>query len=151
MRLTEHFTLHEFRCRCGCGAEKKWVAEVLKTAEILEALRERINLDAALSGYRGYARNGDLRDFRIVIKSGVRCPKHNKKVGGAEASKHLSTNYQGAADTWVPGLPAKLWSETLDGFFRGRILYIKKNFVHVDRRVGSPYVAIDDPENTKEA
>jgi len=149
MRMTEHFTLHEFRCRCGCGAEHDWLSEIGKTADALEGLRERINSKPEYIKYRAQA-GVAWKQLAITVNCGVRCPAHNAAVGGAGHSKHLSTAYEGAADTWVRGLPPELWFEETEGFFKGRILYIKKNFVHVDRRVGNSYVAINDPENLKE-
>jgi uncharacterized protein YcbK (DUF882 family) len=139
MKLTKHFTLHEFRCRCGCKAEEAWVEAIRKTAEILELLRERINSKQEYIKYRKLLDNGSFRELPIVIMSGVRCPEHNEKVGGVTGSKHLSTAYEGAADTTVPGLPSELWYAETEGLFRGRILYTKKNFVHVDRRAGNTY------------
>ncbi|RJO60825.1 MAG: hypothetical protein C4542_08225 [Dehalococcoidia bacterium] len=157
MRLTEHFTLREFRCHCGCGAEKDWVEEIKKTAEILELLRQRINTKQEYVKYRKLLDDQSYRELSIAISCGVRCPKHNAAVGGAGKSQHLSeidkavreVAYGGAADTSVPGLPAPLWYAETEGFFKGRILYIKKKFVHVDRRVGNAYSAINDPQNAE--
>ena len=142
MRLTKNFTLYEFRCRCGCGAEKRHVEAIRKTAETLEALRERINIKVSLCKYKGVTKAGELKDFRIKIRSGVRCPAHNKRVGGVKSSRHLSTAYEGAADTRVPDLPVEIWSKESRDFFRGHILYLKKNFVHHDRRTGNAYYAV---------
>jgi len=147
MRLTEHFDSSEFRCRCGCSCEEDWIEAIRKTAEILEALRFRINAKVDLCKYKAVTKDGALMDFPIVINCGVRCPAHNKAVGGTDGSYHLSVidpsvrevAYGGAADTWVPGLPVKLWSQEVKGYFRGHILYIKKKIVHVDRRVGNTY------------
>jgi len=151
-QLTDHFTLHEFRCRCGCGAEWDWVEECRKTAEILELLRERINSKQEYIQYREQMLGERYRELPVIINCGVRCPKHNKDVGGAKASYHLSfidkgireQAYRGAADTWAPGLPTELWFKETEGLFRGRILYTKKNFVHVDRRIGNAYNSIKE-------
>jgi uncharacterized protein YcbK (DUF882 family) len=135
MKLTEHFTLEEFRCRCGCGCEKDWIDECRKTAEILEELRTVIG------------------NKPITITCGVRCPKHNANVGGKPHSKHLSTDYQGAADTFVPDMPAEIWARAAFRKFPGCILYTKKHFVHVDRRRNESYYAIDgkNVDNFEEA
>ena len=151
MRLTEHFTLHEFRCRCGCGAEKDWVDEVRITAEILEGLRERINGKQEYVQYRDMA-GSRMKELAINVNCGVRCPTHNKAVKGTDGSQHLSwidpsvreVAYGGAADTWVRGLPTELWFKETEGLFRGRILYVKKKFVHGDRRVGNAYNSIKE-------
>ncbi len=149
MQLTEHFTLHEFRCRCGCGSEKDWVEECRKTAEILEGLRERINSKPEYVRYRDMG-GVRMKELAINVNCGVRCPTHNRKVGGSDGSYHLSwidptvreVAYGGAADTYVSNLPTELWFKETEGLFRGRILYVKKKFVHGDRRVGNAYTTI---------
>lgn len=65
--LSEHFSLSEFRCKCGCGQ----VIVVPALIELLEYVRE-------FSG------------FPIIITSGYRCPDHNAAVGGEPSSAHLT-------------------------------------------------------------
>ena len=142
MKLTDHFSLEEFACRCGCGAETDWIEGCRRTAEILEVLRELINSKEEYHQYRNSLPDGSLKELSVTLDCGVRCPKHNAEVGGAPKSKHLSTMYEGAADTWIPGLPAEQWYAETKGYFRGRILYLDKNFVHVDRRAGNTYYSI---------
>ena len=142
MKLTEHFALEEFQCHCGCGAALSLVEECRKTAEILEALRGRINEKQEYFKYRDILPGDSLEELSVVLSCGVRCPTHNAAVGGKPKSRHLSTAYEGAADTHVPGLPADKWYEETKGFFKGRILYKKRKFVHLDRRVGNSYNTI---------
>jgi uncharacterized protein YcbK (DUF882 family) len=66
IRVSPHFRLREFQCRC-CGVVKL-SPELL---DMLEEMRE--------------AWGGPL-----VITSGYRCPAHNRAVGGAPRSLHLS-------------------------------------------------------------
>jgi uncharacterized protein YcbK (DUF882 family) len=71
MMLSEHFTLAEFRCRCGCGGESKpeILVNLKKVAAMLEQVRQACGGRAVTSGYR--------------------CPKHNAAVGGAKGSLPL--------------------------------------------------------------
>jgi len=64
--LTKNFSRNEFSCACGCG-------QSLIQMQLVEALQR--------------ARN----EFgSITITSGVRCPGHNRKVGGQQFSSHLN-------------------------------------------------------------
>lgn len=65
--LTEHFSLSEFACKCGCGFRSPHFLLVQR----LESARRRVG-------------------FPIVINSGCRCPAWNEKWGGIEDSAHLS-------------------------------------------------------------
>jgi uncharacterized protein YcbK (DUF882 family) len=64
-RLSAHFKLREFQCRC-CGAVKLSP----KLLELLEALRSEWGAP-------------------LVITSGFRCVPHNRAVGGSPRSAHL--------------------------------------------------------------
>jgi len=66
IRLTDHFTLDEFRCPC-CGQVNAAAATML--AKRLQPVRDVYGA------------------MRIV--SGFRCPKHNEAVGGKQFSQHL--------------------------------------------------------------
>ena len=76
--LTEHFSRHEFECRCGCGLMNV-KGRLLVT---LEAIRKAVGLP-------------------VNIECGSRCEAHNKAVGGESNSAHLTGE---AADIWVNGL-----------------------------------------------
>lgn len=67
-RLSPHFTRREFECRCGCGYGQPHPQLVAR----LEKLRTM------------------LGDKPIAIRSGLRCPPHNRAVGGALRSRHQS-------------------------------------------------------------
>lgn len=111
VQLNEYFKRREFACRCGCG-----FATV--DAELLAALT-------------------DLREHfgkPVVITSGCRCADHNRRVGGAKASKHL---YGIAADIKVQGVASAevasyLESRYPDRFGIGRYA----SWSHIDVRVG---------------
>ena len=65
IKLSKHFTRHEFACRCGCGFDTV-DTELLS---ILEAIRAHFGKP-------------------VVITSGCRCPEHNEAVGGSANSQH---------------------------------------------------------------
>lgn len=65
--LSPHFTEEEFRCKCGCGAS----AVDFKLIMMLEQART-------------------VAGIPFSIRSGCRCPRHNKKEGGEENSAHLA-------------------------------------------------------------
>ena len=108
--LSQHFSRHEFACRC-CG-------KAVVSAELiasLEALRDRIGTP-------------------IHILSGYRCPEHNRAVGGAASSQHLL----GKAADIATALPLQtLHKEALliASFAHGGIgIYPESNFLHLDVR-----------------
>lgn len=65
-RISPHFAIKEFRCKCG------QVGVARELVQLLERVRERL--------YPG----------GLTIVSGYRCAKHNRAVGGASNSCHLS-------------------------------------------------------------
>jgi uncharacterized protein YcbK (DUF882 family) len=66
IRVAPHFVLREFQCRC-CGCVKLSPGLL----ERLEALREALGRP-------------------VVVTSGYRCPAHNRAVGGAARSLHMT-------------------------------------------------------------
>jgi zinc D-Ala-D-Ala carboxypeptidase len=111
-RLSPHFHSREFACKDGCG----WLAVDPLLVVRLEQLRQRLGRP-------------------ITIVSGRRCPVHNRRVGGAERSRHVHGD---AAD-----IPASLMvteRQARDVGFTG----IGKNsrgwVVHVDVRPGKVIV-----------
>lgn len=67
VKLSEHFNLNEFRCKCG-GTHSTTVSTEL--VEKLEELRKRLNCS------------------KIIINSGYRCAEHDKRVGGSGSGLH---------------------------------------------------------------
>ena len=82
MKLTENFALHEFRCKDGTDVPEDLMENVEELARNLQVLRERI----------GKA---------IIVISGYRSPKYNRRIGGARKSQHMKAK---AADIIVPGM-----------------------------------------------
>lgn len=63
--ITPHFQRREFACKCGCGADNIDPALV----QMCETIRDNIGVP-------------------LIVNSGVRCEKHNAKVGGVKGSYH---------------------------------------------------------------
>lgn len=99
------FKREEFDCKCGCGLNN--MAE--HTIRRLDALR------AALG-------------HPVTVSSGTRCPRWNKRSGGASGSRHM----QGlAADLALTGPHAyRALQIALDLGFNG--VGVAKTFLHVD-------------------
>lgn len=55
--MFRYFRFEDFACKCGCGENKMDIGFIRK----LDDLREEV-------------------DFPLMVVSGYRCPKHNKKV-----------------------------------------------------------------------
>ena len=103
--LSEHFSQDEFKCTC-CGEIKY---DPLLFAK-LECLRASLN------------------HIPIIVNSGYRCQKNNKKVGGVDNSLHLQGK---AIDIRTNGNMAEL-VKMADRIFKNNGLGIYKNFIHVD-------------------
>lgn len=79
MRVSDHLVWEEVRCGCHCRGEVDGCQGCLlhpATAELFERIR------AACCTYLGC-------DCPISVASGIRCPVHNRRVGGAPDSAHL--------------------------------------------------------------
>lgn len=74
-KLSEHFNMMEFQCRC-CG--RAMICPRL--VALLEELRAR-------------------RGRPLILTSGYRCERHNSEVGGSRSSLHMRGR---AADISVP-------------------------------------------------
>ena len=67
-QITKNFTTEEIACKCGCG-----LSDIdLRFMDKVQQLR-------------------DAYGKPMRIASGVRCPDHNKKVGGTKNSRHMPT------------------------------------------------------------
>lgn len=108
--LTDHFSLEEVACKCGCG----FADFDIRQLGALEFLRGIIGTPIAVSSF-------------------CRCPAHNKAVGGRPHSQHLLGR---ATDISVAGMAtgelARLCEE-VPCWRRGGI-GIYNTFVHVDCR-----------------
>lgn len=111
--LTKDFSRVEFTCRCGCGADHV----KYELVSVLQQLRQIVNRP-------------------VVVLSGVRCAKHNRRVGGAKASKHLTGE---ASDVRVKGFtPQEIaaFADNILGDRGGVKAYSSQGFTHIDIRPG---------------
>lgn len=110
---TKNFSLSEFNCHCGCGLNN--INQ--KIINLCQIIRDEVKSP-------------------IKINSGCRCNTYNKKVGGATGSFHttgqaadLSCNI-GAKNLFA--IICDLKAKNLLPDIQYAILYIQKNFVHID-------------------
>lgn len=112
-RVSPNFTAEEFACKCG---KCKYTTPSLALVAALEELREALG-------------NKPLR-----IISGLRCPAHNKAVGGIPKSKHVKGT---AADVRPPkGMTSEQLAKTAENIkaFQEGGIGIYPTFVHLDVR-----------------
>jgi len=118
IQLTKNFSRIEFDCNDGTPVPAKYMCNVIKVAENLQVLRDYIGESVLVSG------------------SGYRTPTHNKKVGGAPNSQHLTAN--GADITAKSYTPKKLAAVIEKLIAEGKMeqggIGIYAGFVHYDRR-----------------
>lgn len=109
--LSEHFSKHEFACKCGCGY---FVVEPELITK-LELMRK-------------------FTDQPILIHRGCSCPAHNKAVGGKDHSYHLTGK---AADIEImnTSLEDMVKFAKLAGFVGIGQYPDHVPFIHVDTRI----------------
>jgi len=105
-KLSEHFSRHEFACKCGCGFDTVDV-ELLIVAELI---REHIG---------AYTPN-----------SACRCISHNKNVDGSRKSMHL---FARAIDVPADN-PIELYNFLDKEFPDTYGIGLYSTFVHIDTR-----------------
>ena len=115
---TKNFKASEFTCKCGCGSNN--ISQTL--INTLQRIRDKLGLP-------------------ITIKSGYRCPSHNKKEGGKANSAH------------VKGTAVDIKVNKTDSAFRYKLIAhalgeginrigIGTDFVHLDIDRGLPQYQI---------
>lgn len=90
---TKHFEIKEFDCRDGTEVPKKYYPNLTILCEQLEIIRCAINQELKTT------------NVSLIILSGYRTKKYNKKVKGVSNSQHL---YCKAADLVCRRMPAKM-------------------------------------------
>lgn len=118
MQLTKNFTRQEFDCKDGTPVPQMYMPNVFRLAQNLQVLRDHIGEPVFVSG------------------SGYRTPAHNKKVGGAPASQHLTA--KGADITAQSYTPKQLAAEIEKLIAQGKMeqggIGVYNGFVHYDTR-----------------
>ena len=117
MKLTNNFSLHEFKCRDGTSVPASCMSNVQELAENLQVLRDHINKP-------------------IIVISGYRSPDYNTKIDGAKRSQHLKAK---AADIIVSDMsPGEVKTTILqlikDGKMKQGGIGQYTTFVHYDIR-----------------
>ncbi len=117
MKLTENFSLHEFRCRDGTDVPEEFMDNVRELCENLQVLRDKIGKP-------------------ITVISGYRSPEYNKKIGGARRSQHLLAK---AGDLIVNGMtPDQVKAEIVQLIKEGKMkkggVGLYTHFTHYDVR-----------------
>jgi len=119
---TQHFTIKEFECKCGCGFDYVQI-ELL---QVLEQIRHKFNLP-------------------VIVNSACRCRYHNEAVGGKTHSYHLMGM---AADIHIKGVPPQWLYDIIDDLYPDSLgLLCYENFVHVDIRSGKKFRMTHNGEN----
>ncbi|URM37128.1 YcbK family protein [Flavobacterium anhuiense] len=118
MKLTKNFDSKEFDCKDGTPVPVIYIKNCKEVAENLQVLRDHLGVPVRITG------------------SGYRTPSHNKKVGGAKQSQHLTCS---AADINADGyspkqLAAEIESLIKSGKMKQGGIGIYPNFVHYDIR-----------------
>jgi len=109
--LTQHFSRHEFACKCKCGRD---TIDFL-TLTLLEDVRDHFNQP-------------------ITVHSAFRCPAYNAMVNGAENSQHLVGR---AVDFVVTGVLPEEVASYLKWRYPGKFgIGSYKSFTHFDTRSG---------------
>ena len=117
MKLTKNFELEEFACKDGTPVPKRYYENCKELAENLQVLRDSLGVP-------------------LVVLSGYRTVKHNKKIGGASASFHLTAS---AVDLKASTIPTyKIYMRILklmaEGVMKKGGLKCYPTWVHYDIR-----------------
>lgn len=117
MKLTENFSLDEFKSKDGSAFPAEVVQNLGVLAKQLQALRDHLGKP-------------------ITITSGYRSKEHNKKIGGALDSYHVRGM---ASDIQVAGMKPKEVAEEIEKLIKdGKMLEggvgIYNSWVHYDFR-----------------
>lgn len=117
MILTENFSISEYQSKDGAETPLELIPNIRENAENLQVLRDELNAP-------------------IRINSGYRSPAHNKWVGGAINSQHLTGK---ASDIVVYGYKPFEVYQTIerliyDGKMKQGGLSCYNTFVHYDVR-----------------
>jgi len=116
-KLTNNFSLGEFRCKDGSNVPDEHMDNVKELAENLQVLREHI-------------------DKPIKVISGYRSPKYNRKIKGARRSQHMTAS---AADIKIKGMEPQEIKKIVEELIKKGLMKqggvgLYKTFLHYDVR-----------------
>lgn len=114
-KITNNFSLEEFKCKDGSDIPNELLPNVIELAKNLQVLRDYLKKP-------------------ITINSGYRSPKYNAKIGGVKNSQHLKGK---ASDIVVKGMTPKEVALVIEGLIeQGKMkqggIGIYSNFTHYD-------------------
>lgn len=117
MLENKYFKENEFKCKCG---KCKFIEPPDELVKVLVEIREHYNSP-------------------VIIKSGYRCATHNRNVGGATSSRHVSGD---AVDFTVKGIKTidvynyviEVFGDRPYGIAKKIIADPFRGFVHLDTR-----------------
>ena len=117
MKLEENFSLSEFRCKDGTEVPEDLMDNVRVLAKNLQVLRDHVGKP-------------------IIIISGYRTPKYNRRIGGARKSQHMLAK---AADIKIRGMSPKEVKATIvklikEGKMQPGGIGLYTTFTHYDIR-----------------
>tara|TARA_R110002050_G_scaffold260711_3_gene400478 strand:+ start:10811 stop:11188 length:378 start_codon:yes stop_codon:yes gene_type:complete len=115
MKISKNFSKEEFDCSCGCEMSGEVLENITKLVDELEVLREHSNSS-------------------IIVNSGYRCDKYNKRIGGAKRSQHKLGN---ASDIVVKGVEPSETHQLIEQLIDKKLmseggLGSYNNFTHYD-------------------
>lgn len=116
--LTKNISRHEVACHCGCG---------LNTIdhEVVQIVQEVADHFASTRG---------IERSVVIITSGARCTRHNKKVGGKLKSLHPKCR---AIDFIIKGVSPLDVAAYLKGKYPSKYgIGEYKHFTHIDTKSG---------------
>lgn len=117
MRLTKNFELEEFACKDGTAVPVEYYENCKELAENLQVLRDSLGVP-------------------LVVLSGYRTVEHNKKIGGAPGSFHLTASAADLKASTIP--PSKIYMRILELMEAGKMkkggLKCYTTWVHYDIR-----------------
>ena len=116
-KLTENFSLWEFKCKDGTNVPDELMENVQLLAENLQVLRSHLN-----------------KPIRLI--SGYRTPKYNRRIGGARRSQHMLAK---AGDIKISGMkPAEVKAVIQQLIKEGKMMKggvgLYRTFTHYDVR-----------------
>jgi len=109
--MTKNFSNRELQCRCGCGALPN--QDFMNRVQVLR----------------------DILGTPLIVNSAMRCAEHNRAIGGAANSHHLSGNAidlraNNGMEAYQIGMLAFRLGFTGIG--------VGETFIHIDTRAVNP-------------